>query len=243
THRWLFVLLIYAQVPLVTGAEREDASHKPQIDPAVITEGFLAAHPDLRWRGEGVRSYQRKDYALALEQLLRAARYGDKPSQAMIAEMYWQGTGVAQNRELGYAWMDIAAERMYADFLADRERYWEQLDEAGRERAIERGQAILAEYGDDVAKPRLAKVLRRERKMTGSRVGFVGNLTIIPATGPLAGTGMTISGDQYYAPKYWQPEKYWQLQDEIWRAPLRGKVSVGDIESVKPPSSAQDPVP
>ena len=40
-----------------------------------------------------------------------------------------------------------------------------------------------AALADDAAKPRLEAVLRREkRKVTGSRVGFVGTLTIIPFT-------------------------------------------------------------
>ncbi|SFV32103.1 MULTISPECIES: SEL1-like repeat protein [unclassified Pseudoxanthomonas] len=210
-------------------------AQEAKIDPAVLTEGFLAAHPDLRWRAEGVRSYEKKDYAAALAELERAAYYGDKPAQAIIAEMYWSGTGVAADRALAYIWMDIAAERLYHDFLVRREGFWRALSEAEQRDAIARGQALLAEYGDDAAKPRLEKVLRREmRRVTGSRVGFVGNLTIIPQTGPMAGTGMTLSGDEYYAPKYWQPEKYWQLQDAIWKAPLKGRVRVGDVETVEP---------
>ena len=212
------------------------------IDPAVLTEGFLAAHPDLRWRVEGVRSYERKDYASALTELKRAAYYGDKPAQAIIAEMYWSGTGVAQDRALAYAWMDVAAERLYHDFLVRREGYWRALDGAQRQDAIARGQAVMAEYGDDVAKSRLEKVLRREmRRVTGSRVGFVGNLTIVPQTGPWAGTGMTLRGDEYYAPKYWQPEKYWQLQDELWKAPLKGRVRVGEPETLEAKGSAREP--
>lgn len=154
----------------------------------------------------------------------------------MVAEMHWNGIGVAVDRPLAYAWMDIAAERLYHDFLVRREGMWRALDSAQQRDAIERGQPLLAEYGDDVAKPRLEKILRREkRRATGSRVGYVGNLTIVPFTGPLAGTGMTLSGDQYFAPKYWQPEKYWELQDAIWKAPLKGRVRVGDVENVPPP--------
>lgn len=228
-------LLVLAALPMAPVLAQE-----PKIDPAVLTEGFLAAHPDLRWRAEGVRSYERKDYAVALNELKRAAYYGDKPAQAIVAEMYWNGIGVAEDRPLAYAWMDVAAERLYHDFLVRREGYWRSLDEAQRRDAIARGQAVLAEYGDDAAKPRLEKILRREmRRVTGSRVGFVGNITIIPNTGPLAGTGMTLRGDEYYAPKYWQPEKYWQLQDAIWKAPLKGRVRVGDVENV--PAGRQDP--
>lgn len=228
----LAVALGLAAVPAVA----QDA----KIDPAVLTEGFLAAHPDLRWRAEGVRSYEKKDYAVALAEFRRAAHYGDKPAQAMIAEMYWNGIGVERDRPLAYAWMDIAAERLYHDFLVRREGIWSALDAAEQRDALSRGQALMAEYGDDAAKPRLEKVLRREqRRGTGSRVGFVGNLTIVPFTGPLAGTGMTLTGEEYYAPKYWQPEKYWQLQDTIWKAPLKGRVKVGEVENV--PAGAADP--
>src|SRR3546814_14849372 len=110
-----------------------------------------------------------------------------------------------QDRELGYAWMDLAAERMYPNFVIKRERYWQLLDADQRRNAIERGQQLLAEYGDDAAKPRLAKVLRQaKRETTGSHAGFVGGgLKIIPMTGPLAGTGITISPEEYYAPRFW----------------------------------------
>ena len=206
-----------------------------EVDPAVLTEGFLGAHPDLRWRLEGLRAYEAKDYQTALTRLLRAARHADKPAQAIIAEMHWRGLGVPQDRALGYAWMDIAAERLYPAFLSHREAYWEALTPAEREDAITRGQAVLAEYGDDAAKPRLEAVLRREkRKVTGSRVGFVGTLTIIPFTGPMAGTGMTLAGQEYYADKYWEPKAYWAHQDQVWNAPLRGRVVVGDVQKADP---------
>ena len=75
--RALMVALVLASAPAVAQEEK--------IDPAVLTEGFLAAHPDLRWRAEGVRSYERKDYDEALAAFRRAAFHGDKPAQAMIA--------------------------------------------------------------------------------------------------------------------------------------------------------------
>lgn len=241
---------LVAALLLALGATQAQAQGKQpeHVDRMVLTEGFLSAHPDLRWRLEGMRAYDAKDYDVAMSRLLRAARHADKPSQAMVAEMHWRGVGVPQDRALGYAWMDIAAERLYPAFIAYRETYWEALSPAEREDAIARGQAVLAEYGDDVAKPRLESVLRRERRnVTGSRVGFVGNLDIIPMTGPLAGTGMTISGDQYYADKYWEPKAYWAHQDTIWNAPLRGRVVVGEMERAdtapKPPERAPEEQP
>lgn len=209
---------------------------EPGISPELMTEGFLSAHPDLRWRREGLHAYANKNYAEAMQYFQRAARYADKPAQAMIAEMYWKGIGVPQDRELGYAWMDMAAERFYSNFVILREQYWGKLDAEERRKAIERGQALLAEYGDDVAKVRMAKVLRKERNATGSRVGFVGNLEIVPFTGPNAGKGLSIRADEYYSPKFWQADKYFEWQDQVWDAPgaRKGRVEVGDVEQAAP---------
>ena len=219
---------------------------EPGISPELMTEGFLSAHPDLRWRREGLHAYANKNYDEAMQYFLRAARYADKPAQAMIAEMYWKGIGVPQDRELGYAWMDLAAERFYSNFVILREQYWGTMSEVEHHAAIERGQSLLAEYGDDVAKPRMAKILRKQRSMTGSRVGFVGNLEIIPFTGPNAGTGMSIRADEYYAPKYWRADKYFEWQDQVWDAPgaRKGRVEVGDVEQAgKPVRSGPEDVP
>ncbi|MDN5780427.1 MAG: sel1 repeat family protein [Luteimonas sp.] len=216
---------------------------EPGIPPEMLTSGFLTAHPDIRWRREASYSYNRKEYDLAMDQFTRAARYADKPSQAMIAEMYWKGLGVPQDRELGYAWMDLAAERMYPNFVIKRERYWELLDANQRRKAIERGQGLLAEYGDDAAKPRLAKVLRQaKRETTGSHAGFVGGgLKIIPMTGPLAGTGITMSPEEYYAPKFWNPQEYFTAQDAEWGSPKHGQVNVGELENVAPAKQESAP--
>ncbi len=211
---------------------------EPGISPELITEGFLSAHPDLRWRREGLHAYANGRYDEAMDHFLRAARYADKPAQAMIAEMYWKGIGVPQDRALGYAWMDLAAERFYSNFTIMREQYWQSLDAAMQQAAIERGQPLLAEYGDEVAKPRMAKILRKQRSATGSRVGFTGNVQIIPFTGPLAGSGMSIRAEEYYSPKYWQADKYFEWQDEVWDAPgaRKGRVEVGDVEQTGKPS-------
>lgn len=237
--RWLYVLGLLVLFAGAAGAN--ESGKQAKIDPAVMTEGFLAAHPDLRWRGAGIDAYDKKDYTLALTYFQRAARYADKPSQAMVAEMYWRGVGVPRDRALGYVWMDLAGERAYPSFIVMRERYWNEMNEAERAAAIERGQAVFTEFGDEVAKPRLDTILRRERRRTtGSRTGFVGNLTIVPMTGPLAGSGVTLSGDQYYDKKYWDPELYWQLQDEIWRAPPRGRVDASDLQPVREPAPAKE---
>src|SRR3546814_12623296 len=84
----------------------------------------------------------------------------------MLAEMYWKGTGVAQDRPRGYAWMDIAAERRFPNFVILRERYWNSLKARERARAVEVGRPLMDEYGDDNAGPRLAKGLRSNQQVS-----------------------------------------------------------------------------
>lgn len=204
----------------------------------VNTEAFLAAHPDLKWRAEATRAYKRGQYGTAARYLQRAAQFADKPSQAMYAEMLWNGRGMPMDRALAYAWMDLAAERGYIPFLVKREQYWNALDEAERERAVARGQAVYDEYGDAVAKPRHAEAMARSgpRGSTGSRVSAVGRLQVVlpDPTGNwnLATQRGTVSGDQYYRDRYWNPDEYWAWQDRLWRntSPdqVRGLLPVSD---------------
>lgn len=210
----------------VTAQETKDA---PEPDVVVQSHGFLFYHPDVDFRGKGLRAYQDGQLGDAVTYFTRAARYADKASQAMLAEMHWNGTGVSQDRALAYAWMDLAAERLYPSFLSNRERYWAALSESERARAIEVGLPLYETYGDEAAKPRLEHQLRRARRsVTGSRVGFVGTLEVrIPGPG---GESISIGGDQYYADKYWKAERYWEWTDEIWSAPPKGRVDVGELE-------------
>ena len=204
------------------------ASEQQILDSA----GFLAAHPDLQNRGRGWSAYNQGRYTEALTFFQRAARYADKPSQGMVGEMHWNGHGVPRDPVLAYIWMDLAAERGYEGFTILRERYWQSLDATQRADAIERGQAVYAEFGDTVAKPRIATVLRRARRqMTGSRVGMVGNLRI-EIIGP-GGLPQSIDGSQYYAEKFWDPETYQAWQDAVWTRPRVGRVNVGEIEPEK----------
>lgn len=154
------------------------AEHRPaslsQDDIQIIQSSFFAgAHPDLRWRLSALENIRQGNDSFVMEELLRAARYGDKPSQAMVAEAYWKGLYKEKvDRPLAYAWMDLAAERGYKPLLVKREVYWSKLSAAEQDEAIERGAEVYAEYGDDVALPRLDEKLRRARsEKTGSRLG------------------------------------------------------------------------
>ncbi|GAB3101715.1 hypothetical protein GCM10027159_26640 [Lysobacter terrae] len=203
----------------------------PVSDPLLITAGFLGHHQDLKYRMLGMEAYKEKRFDDAMRYFRRASYFADKPSQGMVAEMYWNGEGAPADRALAYAWMDLAAERGYTGFIGLREKYWKAMDESERARAIEQGQAIYSRFGDAAAKPRYEWELRRgKNKLTGSRTGFNRGVQI-EVPGP-AGSQM-IEGSKFYDERYWDAKKYWAWQDAIWAKPRIGKVTVGELEVAK----------
>ena len=197
-------------------------------DRTVMTsEGFLGAHPDIKYRLQGLDWHGKGNWQRALEDFRQAARYADKPAQGMLGEMYWNGQGVDVDRATAYAWMDIAAERGYPFLIVKREKFWNAMDAAERERAVEIGTALYTDYGDPAAKPRLERLLTKaKRDMTGSRVGSVGFLTIMI---PTPGGMRPVDGSQYWNEKFWNPELYWRWQDHDWKKPAQGEVTVGTV--------------
>lgn len=216
-----------ASVPLTPQYSAEDRE-------IVTSAAFLAGHPDMRWRNAALDALDRNDADTARQHLLRAARYADKASQALLGQMHWNGDGVQRDRALGYVWMDLAAERLYPGYVALRERYWSQMDAAERARALELGEAVYAEYGDDAAKPRMETVLRQQRsRHTGSRTGanlgadvYQGNPPQISITGGTA--GMRLRG--FHDARFWEPEAYWAWQDEAYRSLRAPKVRVLELK-------------
>ena len=186
---------------------------------------FAATHPNELYRLYGSDAAAKGQWNDAMRHFTRSARYADKYSQHRISLMYWHGAGVERDRALAYAWADLAAERMYPSFLVLREKMWLELSEDERQRALREGAALYAEYGDDVAKPRLVRSMAQsKRQITGSRLGYIGFVT---ATAPV---GNDIGGLDYFdlTPMFaswrWTPKKYWAVEDAIWQA---GSVEVG----------------
>jgi hypothetical protein len=209
-------------------AERSDPPD-PVNDPLLITAGFLEHHQDLKYRMHGMEAYQQQRYEDAMRFFRRAGFYADKPSQGMVAEMYWNGQGVARDPAMAYVWMDLASERGYRGFLLLREKYWAALTEAERTRAITEGQALYAQFGDAAAKPRYEFKLRTgRREMAGSRTGFNRGIKIeIP--GPSG--EQAIDGSKFYDERYWDAKKYWAWQDKQWTKPKIGRVTIGEIDT------------
>lgn len=208
------------------------AADLPRHDPAVLaSQSFLDAHPDLKHRQLGLRAQAVGDFAEAHAQFLRAARFADKPAQGAIAEMLWSGEGLGADRAAAYAWMDLAAERGYRTMVIRRERFWNALTPAERERALVVGESLYADYGDAVAQPRLESRLRRARRhAAGSRLGFTGNVKVEL---PTAGGTVTIDGASFFHPDYWEPERYWAWAAQGWNDSPRGRVDIGPISTAQ----------
>lgn len=233
------VLMAVIGLAAVSGTASLGAHAQVDEDLVLNSAAFLAAHPDLQNRHRGMEAYEAGRYGEAMTYFRRAARYADKPSQAMVAEMLWKGEGGTQDRALAYAWMDLAAERGYPGFTIIRERYWAELDEDRRQEAVRRGEDVYAEYGDAVAQPRIAAVLRRERRrVTGSRTGYAGFLEVL-VPGP-GGMMQSISGSKFYERKFWDPELYQAWHDAVWMAPNEGRVNIGDVEPLQRDSRPVD---
>lgn len=220
---------------VVAADDQAPLPEDPTRDPMLMAAGFLQQHPDLIYRKYGMEALKKKDYAKAMEFFRKASYYADKPSQAMLAELLWNGTGVAKDRAAAYAWMDLAAERGYRVFLLPREKYWLEMDEAERKRAIEVGQDLYATYGDERAKARLSIALRWEKKKAvGSRLGgFAGASVKVGTPGEDGELSNSVDGSKFYDPQFWDPDKYWDYTDKLWRnIGKQGRVTVGEVQKV-----------
>lgn len=199
------------------------------------TTGFLDAHPDMRYRIQGQRELDAERLSAAFELFRRASRYADKVSQAMVAEMLWSGTGVPVDRAAAYAWMDLAAERGYEGFVVHRERYWARLNTDERVRALDVGAALYKFYGDEVARPRLARIMHGAKLRTvGARLSMLGRYSDLFARTE-EGTTRVFQMNEYYSPKLWDESMYQAIQDATWeRIP---SVQVGEVVAAEHPGS------
>lgn len=257
----LSVLLCLPSLPALATSVSGDAadtqaSESIVMSPELLMAGLANNHPDLYYRRSALEDLkQERLHNRGVRKLKHAARFSDKPAQAMVAEILWHGShGQAQDRPAAYAWMDLAAERGYPELVRQRERYWDALSPQERSQALMAGQAIYARYGDDVAKPRLAGHLRRGSR--GQLGGRTGNGTFITILAPAPGSSgikragaspdfegdqmaptVTIAGHEYYDPKYWRPELYFQHQDRTWHVGVTeqklGTADVGPLVPVK----------
>lgn len=229
----LSLLLISPMAICASAPGDQEASISGREQRVMATRTFLNAHPDLKFRNEGWEAYQAGNYDLAIQHFSKASRYADKMSQAMLAEMSWKGLGVDADRPVAYAWADLAAELGYPQFIRLREQYWRGLDAAQRVRAVREGQALLSEYADVVARPRLAEFITKARQRMRRSSRSVSTTREVRVPDQFGGM-VSIPSHRFYDSKFWDPREYQAWQDEMWKELPKGRVDVGDPKQVAP---------
>lgn len=245
-----FALLFVAAIALNACAGVDSFERPPRMISADIwdSEHFRKAHPDLLHRLQGQAHYEDGEFEQALSEFTQAASFGDKLSQAMLAEIHWEGHGVAVDRSLAYAWMDLAAERGFMAFVAKRERFWQALDAAERVRALELGTSLYETHGDQVALARMQDKLRKglagslaaKPGMGGGRGSVIlpGNGGSVAVTAGMPGAAAFVAGGvqmefgAYYAREFWRLDQYVGWHDEQLDLARRGMVEVGPLKPV-----------
>lgn len=257
---WSVCIAMLVALPAQVAAQERNSSTLTPADrqqlgilEAVLAEpGVVEHHSDLYFRSLGADAYKAGDKARALEMFMAAARFGDKPSEAMVAAMYWNGEGTAVDRPRAYAWMDLAADRGYRDLVIQRELYWNRLSAGERDQALAVGKEIYDRYSDEKGRQHLAaELFRVSHQVTGSHTGFAGSGEVAYSLGGLGAANAGVGGylndshltqlSKYYSSAVWSADDYLHLKDVQWRlkGPLQGNVEVGDPLQVSPASVTQ----
>jgi hypothetical protein len=156
---------------LAHASERDDPAVQKKL--RAMANADTDWHPDLAGEFNGMRAYAHGRYVEAMSQFLSAAYYADKLSQLSIGLMYLNGEGVAKDPVTAYAWLDLAAERGFENFVATRDRVKDTLDAAQIQQGDVLRTTLAKTYADAVAKPRLVVQLHQgQMTFTGSRTGF-----------------------------------------------------------------------
>jgi hypothetical protein len=216
----------------------DDALNDPAVQRAIraMANASTWFHPDLFGEFAGMRDYAHRQYASALKNFEGGAYYADKFSQLTIGLMYLNGEGTKKDPVTAYAWIDLASERGYPDFVATRDRLRGELTAEQFAKAMQLRSSLGERYGDVVAKPRLVGQLRLGMmQMTGSHTGFGSEMNHLNAKGTcgplvIAG-GADVSeagcgGDGIYARERWDPDLYFASRDRQFKA----TVTVGPLD-------------
>jgi hypothetical protein len=204
-------------------------------------------HPDLFGMTVGMRRYAHHQYADALKYFEIGAFYADKLSQLSIGLMHMNGEGTQKDPITAYAWLDLAAERGYPDFVATRDHLKPTLTPEQLAQAMELRKTLGARYGDAVAKWRMTVQLRQgQMQLTGSRTGFdfgVSQVGTAPCGPALMIGGREVaqigcSGPSFMAKDNWRPELYFAARDREWKS----TVTVGALEPQSAPGAAKIPI-
>jgi hypothetical protein len=234
------MILAVTMMSAASATTQDDPLNDPAVQKTLraMNDASTWYHPDLFGEFAGVHRYAHHEFAGAMKYFQIGAYYADKFSQLSIGLMYLNGEGVTKDPLTAYAWLDIAAERDYPDFVATRDRVKASLTPDELQRAQSIRDKLALRYADNVAKPRMEQQLRfGVEQMTGSHLGFNQGVKHDSLKGTLCKGGVFIGGlsipeagcggEDIYAESRWKPEKYFARRDSQWKA----TVTVGDIKA------------
>ena len=137
------------------------------------------ARPGQYYFLEAVHAFRKQAYTFAIQMYQVSASWAYKPAEYNLGVIYARGQGVPVDLPRAMAWMALAAERNEERYVEAREAVFAALTKEQFEQANAIWRELKKTYGDTVAlhkaKARWAEV---RSHMTGSRVGFAGNLSV-----------------------------------------------------------------
>ncbi len=216
--------------------------------PAVASETLSYADrtPGQQRMADGHSAYRARQYSTALQHYRRAAYWADKFGHYNVGVMYYHGKGTEQDVPRAWAWFELAAEREYPQMRELAELLWDRLDAEQQheaKRILEN--ELLETYGDEAAIARTMRRMNRERRrVTGSRVGHVGNLKVLEVEGgvrfdenalgiTIYYTGHQTDGNAFYNRADWDFNKVIETESKLVSALHGGNVSIRDFELVE----------
>lgn len=179
-------------------------------------------------------AYRAGMYMRALNHYREAAVWADKFAQYNVGVMHLRGEGTEFDPVRAWAWIKLAAERDYPEFVETAEDLHTMLDEEQRRKAREIYEnELLPEYGDASQVARTARKMRFGlRQATGSRTGSAGFLAKLRIYELHEGDGLSRRGDEYYDPKKWDFRQIVQFESDIMINFDRGSVKLGEFRLV-----------
>lgn len=164
---------------------REELPYDSEYAAAAREFGFGNGTPEADARPgqyyflEAVHAFRKKEYAFAIQMYQVAASWAYKPAEYNLGVIYARGQGVPVDLPRAMAWMALAAERNEDRYVQAREAVYAALTKEQFDEANSIWRDLKKTYGDGVALRRAKAHWAEVRShMTGSRVGFVGNLSV-----------------------------------------------------------------
>ncbi len=241
----------------VSALAADDPAKDPEVQKTLEAMRHASTwfHPDLYGMTQGMLYYSAGKYDAAFKQFESGALYADKLSQLCLGLMYLNGDGVKKDPATGFAWLELAAERGYPQFVATRDEVGKTLNILQLERAKKIHENLAKRYADTVAKPRMAVQLRQGMmNITGSHTGFVNSgLVQVLTHRPHCEQALIIGGrmvpqigcgamNAFLAKDNWDPKQYFAARDREWIPLVKvGPLTHGDAakaEAAQPQDSS-----